>query len=113
MGLVAIGVLLLVLNWFFHKVYWTEWIKGHRERSKELMAEGVGGRGGARSPGSTCSASRASSARVSRPSSSCRRCSSAPGTGIVLAGVTLGLLATAAVGCATFTLERKLPYKRC
>ena len=35
-GLVAIGVLLLVMNWFFHKVYWTEWIKGHRERSKEL-----------------------------------------------------------------------------
>ena len=34
------------------------------------------------------------------------------GTGIVLAGVTLGLLATAAVGAMTFALERRLPYKR-
>ena len=42
-----IGVLLLVLNWFFHKVYWTEWIKGHRERSKELLAEGAGAAAGA------------------------------------------------------------------
>ena len=25
-GLIAIAVLLLVMNWFFHKVYWTEWI---------------------------------------------------------------------------------------
>ena len=25
-GLIAIGVLLLITNWFFHKVYWTEWI---------------------------------------------------------------------------------------
>jgi len=46
-GVIAIGVLLLVLNWFFHKVYWTEWIKGHREGSKELMAEGVGAAGAA------------------------------------------------------------------
>ena len=37
-GLVAIGVLLLVMNWFFHKVYWTEWIAGHRKRGKELLA---------------------------------------------------------------------------
>jgi high-affinity iron transporter len=34
------------------------------------------------------------------------------GTGIVLAGVSLGLVATAAVGVATFALERRLPYKR-
>ena len=25
-GLIAIGVLLLITNWFFHRVYWTEWI---------------------------------------------------------------------------------------
>lgn len=26
-GLVAIAVLLLVTNWFFHRVYWSEWIR--------------------------------------------------------------------------------------
>ena len=37
-------MLLLVLNWFFHRVYWTEWIAGHRKRGKELAgARGAGG----------------------------------------------------------------------
>ena len=36
-GLIAIGVLLLITNWFFHKVYWTEWIASfHRQRRKLL-----------------------------------------------------------------------------
>ena len=42
MGLVAIGVLLLVLGWFFHKVYWTEWISDHRKRSKALAGAAAG-----------------------------------------------------------------------
>ena len=34
-GLIAIGVLLLITNWFFHKVYWSEWIaKFHRQRKR-------------------------------------------------------------------------------
>ena len=28
-GLLAIVVLLVVMNWFFHKVYWTGWISMH------------------------------------------------------------------------------------
>ena len=34
------------MNWFFHRVYWTEWIKGHRDRGKALtgaaLATGAG-----------------------------------------------------------------------
>ena len=34
-GLIAIGVLLLITNWFFHRVYWSEWIgKFHRRRRR-------------------------------------------------------------------------------
>src|SRR3954468_23532031 len=34
-GFVAIVVLLIVLNWFVHKVYWSEWIgRHHRQRRK-------------------------------------------------------------------------------
>jgi high-affinity iron transporter len=25
-GLIAVVVLLIVMNWFFHKLYWTGWI---------------------------------------------------------------------------------------
>lgn len=39
-GLLAIVVLLLVMNWFFHKVYWTGWISNHTRRGKKLINSG-------------------------------------------------------------------------
>jgi high-affinity iron transporter len=36
-GLLAIVVLLLVMNWFFHKVYWTGWITHHTNRGRRLI----------------------------------------------------------------------------
>ena len=113
-GLVAIGVLLLVLNWFFHKVYWTEWIKGHRERRKELLAEGAGAAAGA--AGTIAGLYMLGFTSVFREGFETvlflQALQLSSGTGIVLAGVSLGLLLTAVVGVATFALERKLPYKR-
>jgi high-affinity iron transporter len=35
-GLLAIAVLLVIMNWFFHKVYWTGWITHHNRRKREL-----------------------------------------------------------------------------
>jgi high-affinity iron transporter len=37
-GLLAIIVLLVVMNWFFHKVYWTGWITNHTNRGRRLAA---------------------------------------------------------------------------
>ena len=37
-GLIAIAVLLLVMNWFFHRVYWTEWISSFHKRRRALLA---------------------------------------------------------------------------
>jgi high-affinity iron transporter len=113
-GLVAIGILLLVLNWFFHKVYWTEWIKGHRERSKELLAEGAGAAAGA--VGTVAGLYMLGFTSVFREGFETvlflQALQLSSGTMIVLGGVSLGLLATAAVGFATFKLEQKLPYKK-
>ena len=36
-GLLAVFVLLVVMNWFFHKVYWTGWISLHTKRKHELL----------------------------------------------------------------------------
>jgi high-affinity iron transporter len=36
-GLLAIFVLLVVMNWFFHKVYWTGWISIHNKRKHDLI----------------------------------------------------------------------------
>ena len=36
-GLLAVVVLLLVMNWFFHKVYWTGWITLHSRKKEDLL----------------------------------------------------------------------------
>ncbi|MBX5437000.1 MAG: iron permease [Alicyclobacillaceae bacterium] len=36
-GLVAIIVLLIVMNWFFHRIYWTGWISFHNRKKQELI----------------------------------------------------------------------------
>lgn len=38
-GLLAIIVLLVVMNWFFHKLYWGGWISMHNKKKKELVAQ--------------------------------------------------------------------------
>jgi len=36
-GLLAVVVLLVVMNWFFHKVYWGGWISLHTRKKEELL----------------------------------------------------------------------------
>lgn len=36
-GLLAIIVLLVIMNWFFHRIYWTGWISHHNRRKQTLM----------------------------------------------------------------------------
>ncbi|HEU6448530.1 MAG TPA: FTR1 family protein [Verrucomicrobiae bacterium] len=36
-GLLAVLVLLVVMNWFFHKVYWGGWIAMHNRNKKKLL----------------------------------------------------------------------------
>src|SRR5215470_13054462 len=38
-GLLAVAVLLVVMNWFFHRIYWTGWISAHNRRRRELVAD--------------------------------------------------------------------------
>ncbi|HYM68333.1 MAG TPA: FTR1 family protein [bacterium] len=36
-GLLAVVVLLVIMNWFFHKVYWTGWIVHHTRTQRALV----------------------------------------------------------------------------
>ena len=36
-GVLAVVVLLVVMNWFFHKIYWTGWISHHNRKRRELV----------------------------------------------------------------------------
>ena len=37
-GLLAVIVLLVIMNWFFHKIYWGGWIRAHNRRRKTSLA---------------------------------------------------------------------------
>ena len=36
-GLLAVLVLITVMNWFFHKIYWTGWMSLHSRKKQELL----------------------------------------------------------------------------
>lgn len=112
-GVVAIGVLLLVMNWFFHRVYWTEWIKGHRDRGKALTGAALAAGAGAATVVGLYTLGFTSVFREGFETVLfLQALQLSSGTGVVLAGVSLGLVLTAIVGAFTFALERKLPYKK-
>jgi high-affinity iron transporter len=113
-GLLAVIVLLTVMNWFFHKVYWTGWISMHNRRKKALL----------KSANSTeTSRSRLLLGFVLLGLTSIYRegvevvlflqsYRLRVGGTIVLQGVLLGLLFTAIVAVLNFVAHRHLPYKK-
>src|SRR6185295_6634381 len=36
-SLIAIAILMLITNWFFHKVYWTGWVAGFHARKRQII----------------------------------------------------------------------------
>src|SRR5438094_2294049 len=113
-GLLAVIVLLVIMNWFFHKIYWGGWIRAHNRRRKMLLEN-------------------ARAAEISRSrlwwgvillwftslyreglevvlflqSYNLRL-----GGGVVLKGALLGLLLTGMVAVLTFVLQQRLPYRK-
>ena len=41
-GLLAVAVLLVVMNWFFHKIYWTGWIAAHNRTPRRRCSAPAG-----------------------------------------------------------------------
>ncbi len=109
-SLIAIGVLLLVLNWFYHRVYWTEHLSELHGRKKRL----IGATGVAAAPVVGLAALGFSS--VYREGFETVLFLQAivleAGIPTVLAGVAIGGAATFAVGVLTIALQQKLPHKK-
>ena len=113
-GLVAIAVLVVVLNWFFHRVYWTEWIATHRKRGKELTGDVAAGAvaGSATVAGLYVLGFTSVFREGMETVLFLQALQLSSGVGVVAAGVALGLTGTAIIGFLTFKLETKLPYKK-
>ena len=111
-GLLAVIVLLVVMNWFFHKVYWTGWISNrNRQRRKIIDRAGVDGRRAA-----VIGFVVLGLTSVYREGFEVvlflQNMRLSYGSGTVLAGAGIGLALTLVVGALTFLAHRKLHYKR-
>ena len=108
-GLLAIVVLLVVMNWFFHKVYWTGWISMHSRRKQELVKGASASRLwlGLALLGFTSVYREGFEVVLFLQSYRLRL-----GAGPVMTGVGLGFALTVIVGALTFVAHRRLPYRR-
>jgi high-affinity iron transporter len=107
-GFLAIVVLLIVMNWFVHRVYWSEWIGRHHRRRRQLLAAtGVGATFGLVMLGFTSVYREGFEVVLFLQALKVKS-----GSTVVLEGVALGLVGTAIVGMITFWLHHKLPYRR-
>lgn len=108
-GLLAVAVLLVVMNWFFHKIYWTGWISAHNRRRRELVDGGAGSRAllGLAILGFTAVYREGFEIVLFLQNLRIKA-----GSQTVLEGVALGVGLTVVVGVLTFVLQQRLPYKR-
>lgn len=109
-SLVAIGVLLLVLNWFYHRVYWTEHLSDLHGRKKRLL--GIGGIAAAPVVGLAALGFSSVYREGFETVLFLQAIVLEAGVPTVLAGVALGAAATVAVGLATIAFQQKLPHKK-
>ncbi len=108
-GLLAVIVLLVIMNWFFHKIYWGGWIRAHNRRRKNLIA-GASPRHlwwGFVLLGFTSLYREGFEVVLFLQSYNLRL-----GGGVVLKGALLGLTLSAFVAVLTFALQRRLPYRK-
>lgn len=110
-GLLAIVVLLVVMNWFFHKIYWTGWISHHNDRRRRVLqaAEESGTRPfwGLVLLGFTAIYREGFEVVLFLQNLRLRA-----GTGVILQGASIGLGLTLIVAVLTFIAHKHLPYKK-
>ena len=110
-GLVAIVVLLVVMNWFFHRVYWTGWIGLHHRKRKRVMERA----GGVRSAAFLGLALLGFSAIYREGFEIVLFLQSLRlevGSFPVLKGAAIGLFLTSIVAVLTFVAHKHIPYKK-
>jgi high-affinity iron transporter len=112
-GLLAVVVLLVVMNWFFHKVYWGGWISAHNRQKKKIIESAEHGR----SPGMVfwglvllglTSVYREGFEVVLFLQSYYLKL----GGWTVLYGSALGLVLTLVVAVLTFWMHTRMPYRK-
>jgi high-affinity iron transporter len=111
-GLLAVVVLLIIMNWFFHKIYWTGWISLHNRKKQQITSN----------KDVNLNTSTFWSLFIVGLTSVYREGFEVVlflqnlrlkvGSDIILQGVLIGLGLTMIVGVLTFLAQRRLPHKK-
>jgi high-affinity iron transporter len=111
-GILAVVVLLIIMNWFFHQIYWTGWIKLHNQKKQKITSN----------KGEVVQATTFWSLFLLGLTSVYREGFEVvlflqnlrlkAGSEIVLQGALIGLALTMIVGVLTFIAQRRLPHKK-
>jgi high-affinity iron transporter len=113
-GLIAVIVLLVIMNWFLHKVYWGGWIAMHHRRKRALISDEEAGEKKRRNVLLGLAALGFTS--VYREGFEIvlflQTYRLKWGDKVVLGGALIGLALTAAVGVIAFIAQRRLPYRK-
>jgi high-affinity iron transporter len=111
-SVIAIAVLLLILNWFYHRVYWNEHLSGFHQRKQRLLRGAGVGLVAAQTLGLAALGFSSVYREGFETVLFLQALTLEAGMLAVLPGVALGLAATVAVGGLTILLERKLPHRK-
>ena len=111
-SVVAIGVLLLILNWFYHRVYWSEHLADFHKRKQRILRGSHVGFISAQVLGLAALGFSSVYREGFETVLFLQALTLEAGILAVLPGVMLGLAATLAVGGLTILLERKLPHRK-
>src|SRR5213078_3421546 len=113
-GLLAVIVLLVIMDWFFHKIYSCGWIRHHNRRRKSLLAADPARKNGHSRLwwglillGFTSLYREGFEVVLFLQSYNLRL-----GGGVVLKGALLGLLLTGMIAVLTFVVQQRLPYRK-
>ncbi len=104
---IAIVVLILITNWFFHDTYWTDWMASFHKKKGELVKTGIGASIGLVTLGFT-SIYREGFETVLFLQALVLESDNLT----VLLGTAIGLAATVLIGYVIFQVQTKLPYKK-
>jgi high-affinity iron transporter len=111
-GILAVVVLLIILNWFFHKIYWTGWIKLHNNKKQQA----IGQKDTEVSTSAFWSLFIVGLTSVYREGFEVvlflQNLRLKVGSDIILQGTLIGLALTMVVGVLTFLFQKKLPHKK-
>ena len=113
-GLLAVVVLVVIMNWFFHKIYWGGWIRAHNRRKKTLLENATGDLASQRRLlwglvllGFTSMYREGFEVVLFLQSYRLKF-----GSTVVLEGALVGIILSGMVAVLTFGLQKRLPYRR-